>query len=365
MVSGINDISYNLRDGTFDAEKTADNIVNIGRVCLKHGILVVISGLFARKNTDLNRCTQETNGILRDKCHSEGFEFMEHESIGPEHILSDGLHLNANGTAILKQNILEHLKHHQQQHPKSQPKSQPFPNSIYTPRPASQNSQNLQHSNPLQYVDNNSQIPDVNIPSVPVLRPGRNTYSEAVTGAAGTKTMIISTSMTRDIDTKTFNGNYANGTATFHRFRGGHARHIKNQIATHLSEERPDNVVILIGGNDLQTSRTNPTPVLQIANHILESALICKEYDVRNICVTSVLPREQAYMQLRRKDLNTLLRGLCLLHNFIFIDTDNNIDRDKRIILSKHICGDGVHLNDCGTDLLSQIFLDALNSIQS
>ena len=44
-------------------------------------------------------------------------------------------------------------------------------------------------------------------------------------------------------------------------------------------------------------------------------------------------------------------------------NNDNNIDETKRIDLSKHVGGDGVHLNDSGTAVLKYILLDALNSI--
>ena len=89
---------------------------------------------------------------------------------------------------------------------------------------------------------------------------------------------------------------------------------------------------------------------------------MCKKYDVQNICVSSVLPREDFYLQLRRKELNNVLRSLCDLYNFTFIDTDLGEDR---IILSKHIDRDGVHLNALGSEMLAHIFGNALNSIHS
>ena len=151
------------------------------------------------------------------------------------------------------------------------------------------------------------------------------------------------------------------GTASFHRFHGGKARHIRNQIETHLQEELPDAAIILIGGNDLPTSRENPTPIGKVATQIMDSALLCKQYNVKDVCVSSVLPRKEPYMERRRKELNENLRSRCELHDFIFID--NDVGEDK-IIFPKHFY-DNVHLDNDGSDLLAKKFGGVLNHLHS
>ena len=211
----------------------------------------------------------------------------------------------------------------------------------------------------LQYVNNNAQLPQV---ARKKLRPGSKTYSGAVVGEHNLKTTIFSTSMTRGIDMGKLNGKYINGRATIHRFHGGKARHIKHQIGTHLDEEWPDVVVIQCGGNDLPTSRHNPKPVLEIANHIMDIVEVCRTYSVKEIIVCNVLPRESFHLQLRRKELNDILRSLCSLQNVRFLDNDNHADEGRNIVLSKHIA-DGVHLNSAGDDLLMRNLIDLLNSL--
>ena len=187
------------------------------------------------------------------------------------------------------------------------------------------------------------------------------TYSEMVAGKG--KATIISTSMTRGIRADVFNEEYfIEGRASFHRFHGGKAKHIRNQVETHLYDERPDTVIILAGGNDLPTRQRSPSSLVVIANYIIDIAMMCKKYDVRNICVTSVLPREDFYLQLRRKELNDILRSLSELYGFIFIDMDHGEDR---IILSDHIDRDGVHLNSLGSEVLAHRFGSVLNRIHS
>ena len=184
---------------------------------------------------------------------------------------------------------------------------------------------------------------------VPVIRPGRGSYKDAVTDS-GNNAMVISTSMTKGIDTNKFREDY-NGKVTFHRFHGKKARHIKHYIPTHLSEEQPDIVIIQAGGNDLANNASN---LLDIANNIMEIGQICKRYGASKICISSVLPREDFHYQLRRKDLNELLKNLCVVHDYAFMENSN-------IILSKHICGDGVHLDVRGSSVFSANLLESLN----
>ena len=143
-------------------------------------------------------------------------------------------------------------------------------------------------------------------------------------------------------------------------------RHIKHQVETHLYEERPDAAIILAGGNDLPTNRYKPTPIVNIANDIMDIAHTCKKYEVSDICISSVLPRREGYMngdmERRRNELNEVLRSLCDIHNYVFIDNDNGSDR---ITLSEHIDRDGVHLNKKGDRVLAQQFSNVLNKIHS
>ena len=201
--------------------------------------------------------------------------------------------------------------------------------------------------------------------NVKPVRPGVKSYSDTVNG--NNKAVIFSTSMTRGISAETFNRkHYSQGKAIFHRFHGGKARHIRHQVETHLHEERPDAAIILAGGNDLPTNRHKPTSIATIANQVMDIALMCKKYEVSHICVSSVLPRREGYMggnmELRRNELNDVLKSLCGLYDFIFIDHDNG---SVKISLSEHIERDGVHLNAVGSEVLAYSFGSVLNAIHS
>ncbi len=140
----------------------------------------------------------------------------------------------------------------------------------------------------------------------------------------------------------------------FQRWGGARAEYFQHYMKPHLKEERPDEVVLLLGGNNLPTKRDSPTPVEEIADNIIKCGLLCKQYHVKKVYVSSILPREMAYMQARRKKLNDLLSSLCCEHGFEFILNDN-------IVLSEHIWHDGVHLNGEGSLVLAENFLRHLN----
>ena len=158
--------------------------------------------------------------------------------------------------------------------------------------------------------------------------------------------------MTRSIRINEFNKYYRSGNAEFRRFHGGKVRHIKDYVPTHLKNP-PDSVIILAGGNDLPTPKEKPVPVLEIANDIIEAGIICEKHGVQEIYISSVLPRKVSYMQRRGNELNDILKSLCYLHNFTFIDNYN--------ITHEHLLQDGVHLSNFGSDILANNFLDLLN----
>ena len=200
---------------------------------------------------------------------------------------------------------------------------------------------------PLKFA-NNDQPDQPGVKSLPLI-PGPHLYSDTVKGT--NKATIISTSITREFDMKDFNNKYIGGTAYLHKFHGGKAKNLKQYVPIHMADEKSDSIIVVGGGNDLPGKET----VLQTANHLMEAGLQGKRMGATRVLISSVLPRENFYHQTKRHELNKLLRDLCVVHGFIFIDNRN-------IILDTHILNDGVHLNSSGTKLLEQNLLSHLNA---
>lgn len=128
-------------------------------------------------------------------------------------------------------------------------------------------------------------------------------------------------------------------------------RHIKEYVASHMEEEMPDHVVIIGGGNDLSGNAS----ISEIAAHIIDAGITCRIKGALKVSISSVLPRRDSHYQGRRHQLNGLLRNLCMVNNFEYIDNSN-------IIVKQHVAYDEVHLNRDGTKLLQDNLLDCLNA---
>ena len=70
-----------------------------------------------------------------------------------------------------------------------------------------------------------------------------------------------------------------------------------------------------------------------------------------NVLIGSVTIRKAHYLQSRGAELNSILKDLCHLHNFSFID-NGNITVDN--------LSDGTHLDNNGTALLANNYLNSL-----
>ena len=161
--------------------------------------------------------------------------------------------------------------------------------------------------------------------------------------------------MTRDIDYAELNKYYVKGHARFQKWHGGRARHIKQYVPTHMLEEKPDTVLMHAGGNDLCTTRNNPTPILDVANDIIDIGLACKKHGASRIVISGVITRKPKFLQERCEELNELLVSMCKIYNFTYID-NSNIGVDD-------LLSDGVHLNQEGTDVLANNYLKCLNKL--
>ena len=317
VIAGTNDLSYSLQDKTFVAEQIAEKILEVGRVGKRHNIPVVtISSLFVRKNYEKNRYTQEVNEILKTKCADEGFKYIDQGNIKRNDISSDNLHLDDSGISKLRTNLLNHLNNKE--------------------RSRSNNVESDEVPTEVDESDDEGRYRRI--------VPGTRTYSETLRD--GEKAMIFSSSITKGIDTKRFNDCYVRGTADFQRFPGKQAHDLKTHIREQVEEKRPSTVIIQGTGNDLPTS----TPVSKIADDLLEAATTCKRFGVERICIGGVTTRPG--LQGRCIKLNAILERRCRTRNFIFI-------KNNHIFLG-HLYDD-VHLNNFGSKILANNYLDVLN----
>ena len=181
------------------------------------------------------------------------------------------------------------------------------------------------------------------------LRPGSRQYSEVVKNKKKKrKTLILSTSITRDIDEERFNECYSDGDAEFVRLRGWKVNKIKDEVKKNVQHGCFDSAIVHIGGNDLQ-DLYYPESFPKLANDVKEIGLMCRERGADTVFIAGVTVRKWEYTWERCRLLNGRLKELCRVNNFVYIDNSN-------INYVDHL-SDSVHLNSEGSKLLANNYL--------
>ena len=123
-----------------------------------------------------------------------------------------------------------------------------------------------------------------------------------------------------------------------------------------LNNYQPDAVVIHIGSNDVSFGNLrSETAVKNVAENIIKIALLCKEYGVSEVVVSSILPKRNIKLSNLIRKVNDILYYLCKINNVYFLSNGN--------ICRNFICDDGAHLNQKGTHILASNLITFINSI--
>ena len=126
-------------------------------------------------------------------------------------------------------------------------------------------------------------------------------------------------------------------------------------MVPHLEDEHPSAVMFAAGGNDLSEQDMPTEQIRTVADCLVNGDKLCKtKYGVDRIYISSVLPRSNSNFQGNRHRLNKMLEQLCEENDFTFINNSN-------IVLRPHGHYDGVHLNEEGSHLLHENFVNVLN----
>ena len=108
IIAGTNSLTQAFYEkGVVDEYEIVESVMKIGRDAHEHGAKkVYISGIMARRGNQYRDAVSRVNDLLYMVCLAENFVFIDQRDITLSHISSDGLHLNYDGSTILKMNIL-------------------------------------------------------------------------------------------------------------------------------------------------------------------------------------------------------------------------------------------------------------------
>ena len=117
-----------------------------------------------------------------------------------------------------------------------------------------------------------------------------------------------------------------------------------------IQDETPNVVIPHIGCNDISNKNM---PANDIAEGIINIGRYCKEHNVNNITISSLICRSQKHSPLKVNALNTMLMNRCKSYGLGYTD-NSNIKVDS-------LPQDGLHLNEIGKNFLANKFISFIN----
>ena len=105
-------------------------------------------------------------------------------------------------------------------------------------------------------------------------------------------------------------------------FSGANTNQLDYYLFLLLADEKPDNVVIHIGSNDITKFNSNNVNVEKLARRIINIGFKCKSYRVSNLSVSSILKRSSFNINQEIYQVNNTLKRLCRINDFSHICND-------------------------------------------
>ena len=118
-----------------------------------------------------------------------------------------------------------------------------------------------------------------------------------------------------------------------------------------LLANKPTDILIHVGCNDVWGRNIRNVSSQEIANDIIQLAIKCRQHGVQKIYISSLLITRVASSNIQVHEVNTLLKSMCELNNFQYIDNS---------FLTDHYLDDDVHLSNHGKRLFVDNYLSVL-----
>ena len=180
------------------------------------------------------------------------------------------------------------------------------------------------------------------------LIPGYTKYNEAV--RFGRKAYVLGTSMVKGIRRNEFNSCLKKCNTRFRPFIGATIKQMETYVKPIIQDDTPDVVILHIGCNDISNKNMSAN---DIAEGIINIGRYCKEHNVNNVTISSLICRSQKHLQHRVNAVNTMLMNRCKNYGLGYIDNSN--------IEVGFLAQDRLHLNEIGKSCLANNFINFIN----
>ena len=96
----------------FNADKFADETIDIGKMCRQYGVKdVIFSSIFVKNSVKLGKMIKQVNRAVTKKCEENGFHFVSNRNILQKNMCKDGVDLTDEATNIFPGNIVDYIRH--------------------------------------------------------------------------------------------------------------------------------------------------------------------------------------------------------------------------------------------------------------
>ena len=181
------------------------------------------------------------------------------------------------------------------------------------------------------------------------------TYRENLQGEAARnirKIGIIGDNHIRRLNKRHFNEKI-NGKVYFNVFWSANIKRVHHFIQPTLHEDKPYTKLIYIGSNDIIPSKQRDLNVNDVVQIIIDTGLYCRECDVKDVIISSILVKPNFYLTKIIRQIDYLLSEYCVSNNFHYLTNDN--------ISRQNLWKDGIHLNNVGNNILAENFISYVN----
>ena len=133
-------------------------------------------------------------------------------------------------------------------------------------------------------------------------------------------------------------------------FSGANTNQLDYYVVPLLVDEKPDNVVIHIGSNDITKFNYNNVNAEELAHRIINICLKFTSYAVSNIAVSFILKRSSFNINQGIYQVNNILKLLCRISDFSYIC--------NYLVNEKYLWKEGLHQTNEGSYLLLDNFIN-------
>ena len=126
---------------------------------------------------------------------------------------------------------------------------------------------------------------------------------------------------------------------------------METYVKSILNDYTPGVLILHIGINDIDNKQLTEN---EIAKWIVRIGRRCKENNVNDVFISSLICRAQKKLNDKVIAVNNILKRVCKLNGLGFIDNSN--------ICAENLFEDGLHINDDGKGILANNFIYVLNT---